>query len=587
LRVVFLKQCFAWMVHGELEDPGLEFFIQARHHNKEQGRSAGDGAPLQDKVLHALFQASRSTTSPAASQHRAHTTGETPMFDWTSSYSLSLDKIPSSHISPRIASKIVFAGKAVKLLHTSGALQTSEASRHPTGSKGAEYHQTEAYRYLSSGASNEVAASEQTDSESEPEGDSQASKRPTLSKAATGAQEAAAMSVEDQVRSAFGEYVASGGYSVQDTQRFSELFSAVLAQPDRAVELLETAVEAVNDCISNRLWVLLRDSYGFNSFLQVIRSTYLLGRGELFQSLLDGILQQTYSAPPETLEMDNILNWRILRSSAKLVGLENDDSLNDMLTLKVSSASLNIRNFAMHRQDIALVGAAVEVAAARLHNADSANLGGGGGEAPRLGQRTLVELCKPRPSTSQQQFEEIWTTFIRKRAVARNTNGEWYTDASADESLVDSLDAVSVQAPDGGVLPADAAAQEVSYCTGAVWLSDPKPVSKGFDWSATFACAWTEARAQVHPAHVLFQTADSTSSGTSWNPFAKRGGRVVALGSVSCHLRGDRKSNTAPLASRSPLPAGSPGSLVVGVTFYGKYRDLLRAKLQTSRMGVS
>ena len=35
VRIVFIRQCLAWMVYGVLEDPGAEFFVQlrSRHHH--------------------------------------------------------------------------------------------------------------------------------------------------------------------------------------------------------------------------------------------------------------------------------------------------------------------------------------------------------------------------------------------------------------------------------------------------------------------------------------------------------------------------------------------------------------------------
>ena len=38
VRLVFLKQCIAWMVHGEFQDPGNEFFIQAKQQSNTCSR---------------------------------------------------------------------------------------------------------------------------------------------------------------------------------------------------------------------------------------------------------------------------------------------------------------------------------------------------------------------------------------------------------------------------------------------------------------------------------------------------------------------------------------------------------------------
>ncbi|KAJ1428549.1 gamma-tubulin complex component protein, partial [Ochromonadaceae sp. CCMP2298] len=152
LRAVLVKQIFAWMVHGELEDPGNEFFVQRRDGDGVGGTSVmggvglgamggGGGGGGSTGALHellvgrlyqakALAEARRGTTGTGAGGGIGAGEGggmgggmgagaglgpSGSSFDWASSYRLSPQRLPAQ-VSPRIASKVVFAGKAVKLL---------------------------------------------------------------------------------------------------------------------------------------------------------------------------------------------------------------------------------------------------------------------------------------------------------------------------------------------------------------------------------------------------------------------------------------------------------------------------------------
>eukprot|EP01032_Pedospumella_encystans_P010136 gene10136-11874_t len=611
LRVVFLKQCFAWMVHGELDDPGFEFFVQgqeirgATRGMPSQHQQQPEGEVLLDQVMRKLHQAKLGTEDmfggAGTNNSGSNTNHANKNFDWTSSYTLRLENIPGSHVSPRIAGKILFAGKAVKLLQSSGLLSNQNANQAScqnnsglqVNAESLGYASSDAYKYLSSGSAIDapedwLQPDKATEKPANPLLDT-FQQQPNTESAAAGS--------DPQVRRVYQQYVESGGYTVEDTVLFTEQFSHILRHPDQAVELLEAAVEGINDTISNRLWVLLRDSYGFLPFLQVIRSTYLLGRGELFQSLLDGVLALTLAPTPAGLEMDNILNWKVLRSSAKLVGLENDDSLNELIKLRVNNADMVVRNFVQHKPDLQLLGAATELPVLGFDEpspyATPASVSSAA-QGLRVGQRTLVELCRPAASSSYEQFQRTWTHFLRKKVISgdhsRNTSssrGEHTVPgqmeekgAEDDEQDISDLDDDSLEDdrhihkpetrrstarnnPDQ--VRSGKKTSSLKYCRGAIRILDQKFVSRGFVLSSTFLCSWNDLRAQLTSHHPFFQASSNEENDQNPRnlfPPLGRGARVVALGSVACALYSDRKSDAQGQGS------GRAGSLSVGVKFF-------------------
>jgi len=95
------------------------------------------------------------------------------------------------------------------------------------------------------------------------------------------------------------KHISSCGYTSEEVNRFSEAFREILRQPRRATELLEAAVDDVNTAISSRLWMLLKDKLGFITFIQMIRNTYLLGKGIKNNSMLSfyHIFQVSFTSP--------------------------------------------------------------------------------------------------------------------------------------------------------------------------------------------------------------------------------------------------------------------------------------------------
>ena len=325
VRVVFLKQCFAWMIHGHLEDPSHEFFIQISHNNhssssssvnydkntssflssspqqqqhdddKKSNKNNHDDLLLQDIILQKLYQAKINTNH----HYRPHSlsssssSSSSSSFDWINSYQLRLDYIPSSHISPRIATKIMFSGKAIKLLQQQ-SISVSTPNNHSSGGSSSTYNENvfglnnDAYKYLSK-SNDKLHIDYQQHKQQQQQ---QHNKKKTRSKSQNNDGNDDGDNNHDE-----NESDISSGFSNSDiikyTNRFTEILnatsssssssslssssSAAASSSSSAIELLETVVNDIHDYISNRLWVLLRDKYGFYSFLHVIRNTYLLG----------------------------------------------------------------------------------------------------------------------------------------------------------------------------------------------------------------------------------------------------------------------------------------------------------------------
>ncbi len=301
LRSVFARQCFAWMVYGLLEDPSDEFLVRLHHSRHSDPCTERDnGNRLNGRIAQLLRTASADEKQPAEDQ------GE--RFSWASSCSLRLLAIPHSHVTSNMAVKILFAGKAVRLMQaaTAGSLGLGQGDKFQRGSSGA------VHQYLSGGA-------------------------------------AAASSLKEARRT--HSEMGMRGYSIAEVALFGDLFTQILRQPQDAVRLLESAVDRVNDAISARLWRLLRDELDFSSHLQLVRNTYLLGKGELFQSVLDGVEAATHSrlgsVAMSSAEQDSHLNWHILRSTAKLLGLD-DETMLRTLRLRADSCSVDLSDFGTH-----------------------------------------------------------------------------------------------------------------------------------------------------------------------------------------------------------------------------------------------
>lgn len=463
VRVVFLKQSMSWMLYGELSDANHEYFIQYHPATAKSSRAKGGSK------THAQLS-----------------------FDWGTSYTLRLSLIPESHLSPRLASKVAFAGKAVKLL----SFSYSSIARSAYGDEAAddtllEYISGVHVRHKSPIGADDAPVS---------------TRSPDLASA-------------HFVDSTISSHLRSNGFSPADVERFIAHYQAVLAHPAQAVEYLELLVNDVSTTVSTKLWALLRDVHGFAQFSYFIRNTFLMGKGELFQSIIDGVLQCSMEGVLGVQEIDLLLRNSILKAAAERHNLD-DESLSNMLQLRVNSSVLNIADFS--GENIVFAGTAA------LLEGNTSN---------------AAYLCTAPHVDIASAFENLWTTILKRQDRAAS--------APAAKASSTALLGVTPTAP--------------IYTTGAVWLPDVKFVNKGFTLSAAFSLEWSAVTANLSPAHAWLPK-DKPGTASLIARKVLKGAQTLTLGALCCVVHCDR------LGPRV-LGAGDLGidifkSVAVGVSFH-------------------
>ena len=351
VRIVFLKQCMAWMLFGELHDPGSEFLIVRRD---GVGRHGGGGGgtmmasatssfgAIYDGVMKRFVKnktggggcgggsgngngSGSGGVGPQSKHAFANTTfgagGRDDAFDWNTGFMLRFERLPESYVSPSLASKILFCGKATKLLkgkrkeggqgpagnHGSfasafGWMPTSDADiysylcgRHGSGTRGGGGSSSS-----SSGSGRGSGSPGKGAQASSSSASSSASSRPPLSTAAD---------------------LGPG---------LTPLFERAMTAPDQSLETFEKLIDSVYDDISASLWHYLRDEFAFVDYLHLIRNTYLMGCGELFKFVSDQIVTSMLTPtprPPEPRDAQVHLNLVVLRESAKALDLDEQTIL--------------------------------------------------------------------------------------------------------------------------------------------------------------------------------------------------------------------------------------------------------------------
>ena len=121
---VFFHQVNAWLVHGQLIDLTDEFFI----HKVENQSSGRDGqAVADDKSTNLNVTSTSALSAGGVSSMNVVSTilamgpdkndeNDSEAENWNSLFTLRLSMLPSSYIPASLGQKILFIGKAVKVL---------------------------------------------------------------------------------------------------------------------------------------------------------------------------------------------------------------------------------------------------------------------------------------------------------------------------------------------------------------------------------------------------------------------------------------------------------------------------------------
>lgn len=147
-------------------------------------------------------------------------------------------------------------------------------------------------------------------------------------------------------------------------------------------------VDKINQRVSGTLWTLLDVHYGFKNNLLAMRNTYLMGRGELFQNVLDDILNYIGNPMVSAQEPDVVLNRKILRNTAKLLNLD------EVAFTRVMEMRLNSPNLAL----TSLTDDCINICGSAKHSRHSS-------------RRVTLTTIQP------QGFSAIFTDLWRKQQV--------------------------------------------------------------------------------------------------------------------------------------------------------------------------
>jgi hypothetical protein len=320
-------------------------------------------------------------------------------------------------------------------------------------------------------------------------------------------------------------------------------YHALIENPNMATEIFEDMIEKITAEVSATLWYLLRDQMGFMNSLQAIRNTYLLGKGELFHSIIDGIVQFLELSPANCDNADILLNRKILFDTAKSLNLD-ENSLNNVIQLRLNSPNISMPANRIIFSSVCLSGVAKNKPANHTEKCGT----------------ILITSSTYRPASSI--FKEVWSKYLIKKPKVLCSK----SDLDENSSL-----------SDNEIARKCISTNNFFYSVGCLWFPDQKYLSKGFEFTSTFYCDWSNIFSSITASHPIF-IPDSgynqyirrlykkyNERDASSNHIIKSNSAI--LGTLCCILHGDRQGTT--LIPTGALANDVTGSVSAGVTFHG------------------
>jgi hypothetical protein len=671
VRNVFLKQCVGWMLYGSLDDQSSEFFVRRRSSqhgttssaNKKNNTTGGsrgtgdealesffhhmEGSGVENKVLEhfsKLFKRTPADTGEFVSpgtgigglngSSSSSASSDSDSFDWASTYVLKMENLPETHITPGLASKVLFAGKAVMLLQrVSGQEKLHETDRDvyrylsgegSTGFKSVFGKDGQHYSFLSgvtSGTRDSTPFSTNSGGETNSTTAAASKERYNsngeyIPESRRGKPNLNPTDDPEGTRSQLlREHTMRCGYTPEQVDIFTRGFHLVLHKENMAVEVLEGLIEDIHAAISAKLWATLRDSFGFHTTLSIVRSTFLMGKGELYQLLLDGITAQTFLPPRDARQANLCLNWKVVRGASAIVGLP-DDALSRVFRLRVNSYHMSIHAAtayiqatanANHRKNHSdsentsethvnaseLAGLGDEDVCGVLFGGNATvTAGSNGNGSVGTGSSCVFSMCPVPAVTPESEVEKLFQDHILHRS---KTSSQRQQQMNMNKTSAESV------RPSPQV---DQMTNKRVYSVGALWLSEPKYLSKGFKLLSHFHCDWAVAATKLHSTHPwlvescsgAFDGEESTIAGDSSvasHPYSMTGSmsvmtnatissqrdnyiktpaarRSLILGCLTCCIHTDRRGTQMGVLGSDVLGIGVANSIVAGAAFHVK-----------------
>lgn len=568
VRGVFLKQTVSWMVFGVLEDPAKEYFIRRRHvplsnnnnsnndgtnnmnngnnNNNSQNKNLYQIALM--KLVQSCHDGSTADSKLVSGLNDLSSGDSSKSIDWSQGFVLRLLYLPESIVSSRLSSKVLFCGKAVLLLKR-GKESSESRKLH-------DLRDSESYRYLARGHASlgldtntntnntdSITVADNSGEQASPRIGSVGS--PGVFSRPLSPRSPRAEMTGNQIDNS----LVGGEFSEQEMTAFTALFEqAAVANNHEATLLIEKMVNEIHFTVSSKLWKLLRDKYGFSQFLQLIRSTYLMGKGELYQAILDKLIVLTTNSTPPQKTMNSLLKWEVLRETAKLLGLEPSD-LAFLIQLKVNTQNVEILDFFNQSSEVSLAGTAkIELKSEVDGNNTPSPTGFAANQFELSTGLGVLRLCDvsliDERRIRKMQWNEAMKSMVEKGDQSKAELNENELERQKNEK----------------------AKPTVEFKQGYAWFPEMKHISKGFSVYASFTCDWSAVQL-LSVRHPFFQSMPSHSKNNSATSFKEQLG--LSIGSLYCTLHSD--SNGAQTTGLDDCGTGIDGSISVGVTFYGKF----------------